>query len=212
MSSLGLDVLSERKRLRRSVVTALSAAKKCTWVRLVDTQSMRPVFQGHTRLLIKWAQQAQPVVGDVAAYWDERLQALVVHRVCVVDLAEKKFLQIADNPERFKRLVGTWVPLESLLGIVVAVELNGQSASTVRLDTSVTRVLSRLTAELSWLRWLSDDSTARRGLQKRRLMHYSGLLGLAHYLLRLALAGTISVSCFVRRNLFPKQEITNGNS
>lgn len=130
-------------------------AKTCTWVRLVDTQSMSPALSGNAFLLVEWTIVHNLQKGDLIVFKPESQNLLVVHRVCIIESNENgdKILQIADQIKDAGEIIGSWIVPENVYGKVMAIRWGKSNTKIAPLSSGPIRMLGYFIAKLSVIRW-----------------------------------------------------------
>lgn len=128
----------------------------CTWIRLIDTQSMSPVLSSEVSLFVQWTRSLSDLqLGDLVVFQIEPMNVLIVHRVCQVDSAEgqQRCLQVADAVTPDGVPSGSWLDSETVFGSVIAIRLCETDTTNIDLLHPFHRFFGKLIARTSAMRW-----------------------------------------------------------
>ncbi|GEM_PF-3728443 len=158
-------ILSNLADLRKLIAISRANNEKYSWVRLVDTQSMSPSFDGDINLLVEWSNPYTFRNGDLIVVSKPNLPFLLVHRACGYRLEknERQVLQIADHFISRNEISASWVNLDSILGKIVQIRY-GANKQVVALDSVFLQKLSFQIARLSMRKYtliINEDYTKK---------------------------------------------------
>ena len=142
-------------RLRSFVHKMLASQGACSWVRLIDTQSMSPGFFGNIFLYVEWIAPPKVAIGDVILFSLPLSDLIIVHRVCRINQidGDNQILQIADRLIKGDKLSGQWIPAEFILGRVQAVRWGEAGSKVTPLTIGLPRIIGLWIAMLSSKYW-----------------------------------------------------------
>lgn len=148
-------------KLRQLIVASRANSDKYSWIRLVDTQSMSPSFDGDIDLLVEWTQSYAFHTGDLIVISKSNLPFLLAHRACECRTGNRgqQVLQIADQFVFGDEASASWVDLEAVLGRVVTIRYGRKRRIATLISASIQRLASQI-AKLSLHRYkLLNDQT-----------------------------------------------------
>lgn len=156
-------------KLRQLIVASRANSDKYSWIRLVDTQSMSPSFDGDIDLLVEWAQPYAFHNGDLVVISKSNLPFLLAHRACECRAGNRgqQVLQIADQFVFGDEVSASWVDLEAVLGRVVQIRYGRKRRIATLNSASIQRLASQI-AKLSLYRYkLLTDQTQTHNLTNK---------------------------------------------
>ncbi len=182
----------DKTKLRSIIRNVWGAKGICSWIRLIDTQSMSPSISGNVFLLVEWGASSNPHPGELILFSSPHLELPVVHRICRLRLinGEHQIFQTTD------RLIdgnfgGGWVPQEALLGRIIAIRWGKPGTKVVRFTSWPYSLLGTLLAKLSakWWEYTDEASRFRRTLAQWAIVTLHQILS---YMYALSLLSGIS--------------------
>ena len=153
-------------KLRQLIGASRSNSDKYSWIRLVDTQSMSPSFDGDIDLLVEWTQSYTFHNGDLIVISKSNLPFLMAPRACDCRAGNRgqQVLQIADQFVFGNEVSASWVDLEAVLGKVVQIRYGRKRRIATLNSASIQRLASQI-AKLSLHKYkLLNDQTHAQNL------------------------------------------------
>lgn len=154
----------DRAKLRSIVRDVWGAQGICSWIRLIDTQSMSPSLSGDVFLLVEWGTSSNLHPGELVLFSSPHLELPVVHRIGRLRLTngEHQIFQTTDHlvDGNFE---GSWIPQDAVLGRIIAVRWGENGTKVIRLTSWPYPLLGTLLAKLSAKWWEYTNETSRSG-------------------------------------------------
>jgi hypothetical protein len=166
--------LKDLATLRQLIITSRANNDSYSWIRLVDTQSMSPSFDGDIDLLVEWTRPYTFNNGDLIVISKSDLPFLLVHRACEYQTTNhgQQVLQIADQFVFGDEVSVGWVDIEAVLGKVIQISYGRKTRIAMLNSASIQRLAFQI-AKLSLRRYkLLTNETNAQNLNNRFAMQF----------------------------------------